>query len=447
MADVLVKNSVDSLASFLGADENINSVEYVVNFDNSTEIVLQNKGNVIVTNTDNYCAVNINEKIKLNPNSSIALKNLISFRAKSDFKPVTLEVITGLSKELHEYNTYADVKLLDLQKHTLCSCVKNVVLYGKNNVVYISTDNGRTISKTYTLPFSASTTYVSSGKICEENKNKMIVFCNTGEVVITTNGGDNWTVCDLSAFSSEASILPPFINGCVWVGNTILFAEYGTTSNRPYRIFKSTNNGTTWSVSLSKNNNSEIRHWHHMDFLRYSRKIIVTSGDENNNVRWFISSNFGTTWTEIEGVNNQVYSQRYRTCRIMEYAYNKIMWGSDAVSRIAEICIADLDDIVNTTEVITDLNKTIFGIHKNGQDIIALTSTESTDYQDNNATAYLSRDNGKSWKRIFEYQVTGSAGGFRGCVGVNDLGEFMCLATGCDTGNYRVCIIRPNRDC
>lgn len=399
--------------------------------------------NISVTNNDNYSHVNLyingsQTACKLNPRSVCSLNHVKSLSMKTELGLVSVTIEKGIAKgdkECIPEVSFREMRIgannyfpLDARRKTVLAAIS------KN--VYVSIDGG----VTYTLKSSISgitgvesNDYITKGRISLWDDSKIIIFTNNGLVLVSTNSGTSWTLCDLSAFSSEYAILPPFYNDYLWIGNVVLFGEYGITQNRPYRVFRSDDNGTTWSVVLSKENPSEIRHWHNMDYMIYSDKIILTSGDENNNVRWFISADKGATWTEVEGINYQIYSQRYRTLRIMEVAYNKIMWGADSVSKISEICIADLDNIVATTEVLTDLNKTIFGIQKNGQDILAITCTETTDFQDGLATLYISRDNGKSFKRCLETKALhGGAGGFRACLGINENGEYLVHVTNID---------------
>lgn len=412
---------------------------------------------ISVTNNDNYSHVNLfingsETACKLNPRSVCSLDHVKSLSMQTELGLVNVTIEKGIAKGDKEYIpevSFREMKVgannyfpLDARRKTVLAAIS------KN--VYVSTDSG----VTYTLKSSIagitgveSNDYITKGRISLWDDSKIIIFTHNGLVLVSTNSGNSWTLCDLSAYSSEYAILPPFYNDYLWIGDVILFGEYGVTQNRPYRVFRSNDNGATWNVVLSKNNLSEIRHWHNMDYMIYSNKIILTSGDENNNVRWFVSADRGETWSEVEDINNKIYSQRYRTLRIMEVSYNKIMWGADSVSKISEICIADLDNIVETTEVLTDLNKTIFGIQKNGQDILAITCTEETDYQDGLATIYISRDNGKSFKRCLETKVLhGAAGGFRACLGINENGEYLVHVAKIDgKSDYNSAIwVKPN---
>lgn len=444
MADVIVANAIENLSNTienLGV-EDLSYTRYTVTCGNTTQVSFNEKTDVFVTNENRYISVFI-DGIEVNPLSTISVKQTLGFSLTVAFANAEVTVSTGVVKSEYTREKPCSVFTLPFSTYLLLSCRKNIVLMSKGTTIYISEDNGRTIAKTFNTGLDATTKYISFGKISDTNANKMVVFSNKGDVLYSIDGGETWTTADLETARGETAVLPPFYNGCIWIGNYILFAEYGTTANRPYRVFRSGDNGATWSVVLSKENPSDIRHWHHIDYMRYSQKIILTSGDQNEQVRWFISSDGGVTWVEVDGVNNQIYSQRYRTCRIQEIAYNRIMWGSDAVSRICEICTADLSDIVGSTEVIFNTAKTIFGICVNGSDILALTDTESSDFADNNASVYCSRDCGKTWERILEYQVQGSAGGFKATVGVDDLGEFL-IPTQNNGTNYWAIAVKPN---
>lgn len=442
MADILVVNAVDNLTKSVEklTPSEYGVTSYTVVYGIPTTTSFNSKVDAYVTNKSNYISVFIDNSLEITPLSTVCVEQTTGFTLTCAFCIADVEVSTGVKKTCIIREKSSDIYTFPYSQYRALSCRKNVILFANNNMLYISDDNGRTITKAINTGLDVQTTYITFGKISDSNANKMIVFSNKGDVLISTDGGDTWAASDLAAVNNNTPVLSPFYNGCVWINNTILFGEYGTTSNRAYRIFRSTDNGLTWTVSLSKNNPGEIRHWHHLDFLPYSGKIIATSGDENNQVHWYISSDLGANWSEVEAINNMAYSQRYRTCRIQEIGYNKIMWGSDAVSRICEICTANIDDVVSTTEVIFNTAKTIFGVHVNGADIIALTDTESSDFEDNRASVYRSKDCGKAWERILEYQVQSNAGGFKACVGIDDLGEFVVVTSANGTNYYNIAI-------
>lgn len=442
MADILVVNAVDNLAKSVEklTPSEYGVTSYTVVYGTTTSVTFASKADAYVTNKSKFIPIYINNDFEVAPLSTVCIDQTTGFTLGCAFGSADVEVATGVDKTCVSHEKLSDIYTFPYRQYRALSCRKNVILFANNATLYTSNDNGRTITKTIDTGLDAQTTYITFGKISDSNANKMIVFSNKGDVLISTDGGETWTSADLSTASGNDSVISPFHNGCVWIGNYIIFGEYGTTANRPYRIFRSVDNGTTWTASLSKNNPSEIRHWHHIDYLAYSRKLIATSGDENNQVHWYISSDFGANWAEVEGINNTAYAQRYRTCRIQEIAYNKIMWGSDAVSRICEICTANIDDVVNTTEVIFNTAKTIFGIHVNGADIIALTDTESSDFADNRASVYRSKDCGKTWERILEYQVQSNAGGFKACVGIDDIGEFVVVTSANGTAYHNIAL-------
>ncbi len=413
---------INKLLNNLAGDGNLSVTSYNVTKQNPVNITLNNE-TIYLKNNDCFgCVeVNINNSLtnfRLNPKSVIKIMNVENITLTAILTACDVEIIKGIEIEVKNNEPDIIVNNYMPNEYRCLSCAVNNVLYGMGKMVYISNDGGHTIAKTYDTNINIQQDYIVTGKISTTNPDKMIVFTNKGEIFLTIDGGNNWSNPDLSSIAEDTPVLPAFYNSCTWIGNNIVFGEYGTTSSRPYRIFKSNDNGATWAIALSKENISEIRHWHSIDYLHYSDKLIITSGDENANVKWFTANKDGSSFSEITGVN----SQRYRTLRIQEYAPGEIIWGSDSNYRPWEVCTAKLSDVVDTTKPLADFNNIIYGIHKAGENIIVLTCVGGDAYQDSQATIYLSKDSGRTFKRVLS--TNAGTAGFTSCVGVNKYGEF-----------------------
>lgn len=211
---------------------------------------------------------------------------------------------------------------------------------------------------------------------------------------------------DNGATWSEVSVLgtpwiAPFPNGISSNGNTIFFGEW-TVSELPIsRLFMSTDGGLTWSVKMTLQVPSEVRHWHTAQYLGEGIWL-ATTGDYvspdhatavgENQVRWYISHDDGVTFTEILGVD-----QRHRTLSVHLQGGDTLLWSSDGVpgKEYGAIYSASISSPLDVN-VVFPLSKTSWGIDGDGINFIACTSLEPGD-EDNYTYAYSSKDGGKTW--------------------------------------------------
>ena len=214
----------------------------------------------------------------------------------------------------------------------------------------------------------------------------------------STDGGTSWT----EPIVDSGGWIQPFPQGVGSNGNTIIMGEW-TLSDFPYsRLFKSTDGGQTWTVLMSLAQPSEVRHWHTSQYLGEGIWL-ATTGDYSeghhyldngeNQVHWYISYDNGATFSEVEGVD-----QRHRTLYAHLLGGTDLMWSADGVpgEQYGAIYKAPLSNPLEV-EVVFHLGKTSWGLAGGSGRYIAVTSLEPGD-TDNLTNAYSSIDGGKTWQ-------------------------------------------------
>lgn len=106
--------------------------------------------------------------------------------------------------------------------------------------------------------------------------------------------------------------------------NLIMYGEYGGAGGiNGKRIWKSVDNGATWSVALE---DTAIGHWHFCQRDPYTGYWYAGSGDSDAGVKIMQSKDDGVTWAQIAGG-----SQEYRACSL-QFSEEYIYWVPDYAS-------------------------------------------------------------------------------------------------------------------
>ena len=376
---------------------------------------------ISIANKDPYCKLKfrINEddnSLDLEPLQVLSIKGKIKkLTLETYFSPIDVIVFEGIEINIPSVKRGLDIRLTD---YRLLASKRNIVLSALESSLYQSIDGGRTWTILYTLE-NKKNQFIRA----HISKSSYILFDLQGNIYYKDIYSDTIEKSDTNLFGK---IKPPFYHGIDSYNNTIVFGEYGVT-NEEYRVFKSSDNGKTWTVVLNKLAPTEIRHFHSVNYNKHNNMWYLTSGDTDSQVRWWTSSN-ASNWTEINGVSNQ----RYRTLNLLPIGYDEIIWGSDAINAISEICTAKLNDIVSTTKRIYNLPHTCWGMYGNSETLMAITSIEAQDNEDLKCGIYVSRDCGISWSAILKCDVSNYDvnSGFRSILGINMDEEFLISSKG-----------------
>lgn len=163
--------------------------------------------------------------------------------------------------------------------------------------------------------------------------------------------------------SSSHSIDSTYSGGLI-----IMFAEYGMDTEVVSRVWKTTDLGKTWTVSLSQtapngvNGQGEIRHFHTCQIDPHTGYWWTSTGDADNQCKIWRSKDNGTIW-EIMASGNQ----KYRTCGFL-FEKDYMYWGMDTPSNSIKSYIykSDKNDLSNPISL---------GMQTDNQAIYMLTRT------------------------------------------------------------------------
>ncbi len=234
----------------------------------------------------------------------------------------------------------------------------------------------------------------------------IIMWSNGGKIYRSTDG-TTFTLIDTTALGT---INFPLWHGMDYNGNTIVFGEYNTTAGN-YRLITSTNDGLTWTATLTKVNPGEIRHWHSINYFPVEGYFLATSGDSAAQVTWWKSPD-GLTWTQVPNITGTANGQDFRGLNFQYIGNGQIMWVSDATGQQVSIFKAALSDPAGTKTKVTDVDHTGWGLmYRNGLYVV-VTRVEAGD-GDNYALIYTSQD-GVNFNIDLKWPITPgqSAGGF-----------------------------------
>lgn len=124
-----------------------------------------------------------------------------------------------------------------------------------------------------------------------------------------------------------------------WTERVVMFGEYGTglyDEDPTYRIWRTTNNGLTWTPCLEIQGDSntlgtgDIRHFHCVQRDRHiAGHWWAAAGDENHQCKIFRTTDDGLNWEQIFPLPGVEGTQQERTCSfVIDKKY--IYYGMDA---------------------------------------------------------------------------------------------------------------------
>lgn len=157
----------------------------------------------------------------------------------------------------------------------------------------------------------------------------------------------------LNTFSGFQGNKPAHQGVCVTPDGTIFFAEYLLNTNRDFsvRLFRSTDNGESYQV-VKEWPAGYIRHLHFVKWDSYEKCLWLGTGDygeSNRECRLYKSTDNGYSW-ELLGSGNQDW-------RAIGVCFTKeaVLWGTDAGSCPDTVHFVKMDRHSQKLEILADL--------------------------------------------------------------------------------------------
>ena len=151
--------------------------------------------------------------------------------------------------------------------------------------------------------------------------NGTILLCSGGDVYRSADGAQTFTKVleNIVQWREHQSIKEK--------RGIIVFVEYTSGDEGQARIWKSDDDGETWTEVHSESTDN-IRHFHTVYYSEYLERWIATSGDENNECFWFWSSgNDAINWTKVPITESG--GQIWRTLGQAFFPDGTIVWSTD----------------------------------------------------------------------------------------------------------------------
>lgn len=215
--------------------------------------------------------------------------------------------------------------------------------------------------------------------------------------------------------SAKASWFPRLGIDQVGTG-AIIFGEYSTVENS-LSVWRSTDQGLTWTSVLTKLSPSEIRHFHtlNVDYNNLN-DVYVTCGDAGSQLKWFKSTDKGVTFTELEtnlGNVGKILG--------MDITPTHLVCVTDAPGYMNQIVKIKKSDF--SYEVKLQTSQVFFGLIRSGRALFAYTLTQhganilsKYDYINE---LYYSTDDGNTWNTAWRWITKSASGNFGFRYGTN----------------------------
>ncbi len=187
----------------------------------------------------------------------------------------------------------------------------------------------------------------------------------------------------------------------------IMYGEY-TPSDTDHRIFKSADQGATWTA-VKTHTGAQSRHWHNAHYLSALGGWLATSGEADGQLHWVFSPDTGTTWYYIlsRNVGGLYPNNIYRTTHVEVDPYGDLIWASDQPAPDSGIYKASLGSLF-TPELLLPANDAIEGLYRTGNMMIAAT-TNSSGTKTKHCDVYVSLNGGATWHRDKRFPGVGGA--------------------------------------
>lgn len=193
----------------------------------------------------------------------------------------------------------------------------------------------------------------------------------------------------------------------------IIFGEY-TISKPTVGVFRSVDDGVTWSKVMEMKSPSEVRHIHtvKVDYTNMT-DVYITTGDAGAQLKWFKSIDRGATFTELDMPKGYL-----RKVLGMDITSDYIIVVTDAPGFMNYIYKFKKNDLFEFRQVYVT-SEVMFGIVRVQNKLFAWTVTQhagkSTMNQTFKSGLICSDNDGDTWENVFLWKSKYSAGntGFR----------------------------------
>lgn len=269
---------------------------------------------------------------------------------------------------------------------------------------------------------------ISSGTIS-------VIHATATCIIVFGSDGKVYRSADDETFTEVLTGIDPPLHtkGVASRGTTICFGEYTRTEGNPVRIYRSTDDGLTWTDVLNAGNSSSagLRHFHTCQYIDSSRWI-ATTGDTT--INWYVSIT-GETWILLFTSS----SQYHRTLGVVAPAYNEIVWASDGSKGHEGVFSTGINSAhrVNYKDLtkLISLPTTSYAMAGQKNVLVATTRAFTSNYSGNlKSYIYVSIDSGNTWQIDQSYSLkdTVTYGGFHDIVGPDMYGKYYAQIDGVD---------------
>ena len=345
-------------------------------------------------------------------NSNISIKNFHIFN-----QSLNQEAINTLYWNNNEINSYLNQeKVSNLPISSLTEFNSTHLVMFADSKVYTSDDNGGSYDFIYNFSTDYPTYSTIKGAYVMPDGNVLAMIYKHGLLYRSTDQNlSNFTLslnitdegvsldCALNSSTRFGEMSNDSLGNIYWGVYSV-----GDMSENCGKIFKSSNNGTSWDLVY----NGTERHAHFVQVDPYTDKIYASFGDGIAQKKLIRSDDYGSTWTTLKSGNEDGISWQHTAIEF--YDGSRIVGedfidGSDSRSRI----FRTIDDI-NWIEVFDPIqNGTGFynGFFKdsNGITYTSTCTILNSTTEDIYPTAYATAD-GINWYTIYkqERNVNGS---------------------------------------
>lgn len=357
---------------------------------------------ITVLNTSRYVAAYITvntKKIRIEPGQTVKIfgENITSLDYSSAVGKAILQIIMGDIDVATTNVPPVSSAYMEKHSHQILCCRGNEVYRVKAPYqISYSSDNGVVFaSKKDMSPVLPSDGFITNAKT-------LIFRGNDGNLYRSIDKGSTTTQVKTGVRGWRSGGIAQF-------GNTIIYVEYGTDEGT-YNIWRSTDDGATWTSVYARTAPTDIRHFHSVDYDIFGGKWYATSGDGDSQCVWYESANDGATWSAVVGASG---SQKWRTTNLIFPGDGTVIWASDSDTKYRGVYRAELSNLAGATKIF-HLDAPALTTFNIGPNIAVCTRVEGAVVGESIPSIYVTRDNGNIWQKELEWPLKTSS--FSGTV-------------------------------
>jgi hypothetical protein len=284
----------------------------------------------------------------------------------------------------------------------------NIWATDNSNFLWKSTDDSTTWTKVFT-----ATGYVQVEWMQVLASANILIMVRTAggvhSLLRSTDGGATFPTTVLTFPTTSDGVLSS-LSYCQAANGTIYWAEYGPSNQATMSLYKSVDDGVTWTTPLQYTT-GQIRHFHSVQEDQFvPNRVWVTIGDTVTGTPGFapkigFSDNAGTSWTWVV----QAAYPAGRAVSVM-FTSDAVWWASDTPDVAAPVWRYDRVTTL-VTQVTTGLGGPFyFGISIGGLlAVFGAVETAGNGYVGDNIARALTSNAGSRWTVAQEWGITSGA--------------------------------------